>query len=251
MRRVEEVLMTEDLERGVHRAVGMSDMASLLTVALRFPESEDLSAALNDGAFLSDWADSWLDACDGAEFDPGVVERCGASFARADHVSLRREYSRLFLAPGLDVPVWSYESCFLHRASDAEGVPSLFRTRVALDVEKQMAEAGVKSSTARTEPVDAVHKEFEFLAYLYAQWGEALRRADAGEFVDESDVIWAGRIVSFATGHVLKWLPDFMQQVKEQSRLDAYCAFADLGLLYLEEVEKDVRVFSAEKAVAS
>ena len=244
--------MRDSVDEALRRAVGMADMAALLAAAFRFPEDGALAGALADGTFLADWEASLSDACGAAtDGDEELAKHCRELFSEADCEALRREYSFLFLTPGIDVPVWPYESCFLHRASGASGVPSLFRTRCALDVERQMAEAGVASASARTEPVDSVFLEFEFLAFLHARYGEALRReggsADAGgNASDDADpVLWAQRIALFAKGHALAWLPRFMDEVKERDRLGAYRAFALLGARYLGELEADARMFEA------
>ena len=113
-----------------------------------------------------------------------------------------------------------------------------------------MAEAGVRPAHARTEPVDSVFLELDFLAHLYARWGETLRLESEGEPApDGSSEEWASCIASFASDHALKWLPSFMRQVRERSRLAAYRELADLGLFYLEELGKDADVFSAKEEV--
>ncbi|OUO88627.1 hypothetical protein B5F40_12275 [Gordonibacter sp. An230] len=238
----------------LRRAVGMSDMAALLAAAFRFPEDGRLADALVDGSFLADWEASLGDARGAAAVeDERLIGRCRELFEGADREALRREYSYLFLTPGVDVPVWPYESCFLHRASVASGAPSLFRTRCALDVERQMAEAGVASASARTEPVDSVFLEFEFLAFLHARHGEALRReegstnAEGGAPDDAGPALWAQRIALFSREHALAWLPRFMDEVRERDRLGAYQAFASLGVRYLGELEADACMFEAGK----
>lgn len=246
--------MRDSVDGALRRAVGMSDMAALLAAAFRFPEDAALADALADGSFLADWEASLSDACGMAAGGDGrMAERCRELFLGADCEALRREYSFLFLTPGVDVPVWPYESCFLHRASGASGSPSLFRTRCALDVERQMAEAGVASASARTEPVDSAFLEFEFLSVLHARQGAALQRSKdsataEGDASDGADpALWAQRIALFAKGHALAWLPQFMDEVKERDRLGAYRAFALLGARYLGELEIDARMFGSEE----
>lgn len=109
-----------------------------------------------------------------------------------------------------------------------------------------MAEAGVAPATARTEPVDSVHLEFDFLSFLYLRRGDALERKRGGCASDDSDA-WADRIESFATGHALAWLPAFMRQVKGRARLAAYAHLGDLGLRYMSELEADARLFAAAR----
>lgn len=90
----------------------MSDLASLLATGFSFPDGK-LAQALSNGAFLDDWRASIVDACGGESAgDVHLSSRCAAAFAETDEGLLRREYSRLFLAPGVDVPIWPYESPF-------------------------------------------------------------------------------------------------------------------------------------------
>lgn len=254
----------------LHRAVGMSDLASLLAAAFRFPEDDSVPKALVDGSFMADWRASWDDACgasSGTEADASFDEQGDDAFAEATFESLRREFSRMFLQPGADTPVWAYESCFLRRAAGIDGVPSLLHTRCANDVEQRMREAGVVPANALTEPVDSVHLELEFLAYLYAQWGEAMRveAVEGGRDEAAADPIadsaagdaekpvphdqwdsgeWAARIASFADEHALKWLPDFFDQVRAESRIPAYRRLAELGSRFATELAHDARAFA-------
>ncbi len=141
--------MGEGIDWRLHRAVGLSDLASLLATGFSFPDGK-LAQALSNGAFLDDWRASIVDACGGESAgDVHLSSRCAAAFAETDEGLLRREYSRLFLAPGVDVPIWPYESPFLHRMVGAQGAPSLFRTRISMDVERCMAAAGVATVDLR------------------------------------------------------------------------------------------------------
>lgn len=222
-------------ERSLHRAIGMSDLASLLSIAFCFPEDDRLAGALVDGSFLSDWRASWQDACgDVSADDEALIERCAPVFAEARQDGLRKEFSRLFLTPGVDVPIWPYESAFRHRAMGAPGVPSLFRSRITLDVERQMGEAGVRFSRDRTEPADNVFVEFEFLAFLHAGEAEAIRCVEDVE-------LWQRRIVGFAHDHALAWLPELMGDCVQQSRIGAYRCLAELGKRYLSELLVDAQ----------
>ena len=228
----------------------MSDLSSLLAVGFRFPEDESLASGLADGSFLKDWCASWEDACAGESFDEEIVSECAEVLARADHAAMRREYSRLFLAPGADVPIWPYESAFRHDAAGKEDVPNLFRTQATVDVERQMADAGVRPKHLRTEPCDLCATEFEFLSYLYARWGEAIRVGDAGDGNDAGceeggPSEWERRIAAFSDEHVLKWIPQFFSQVQEQSRIPEYRLLAKLGERYVSELSSDARRFNS------
>lgn len=222
-------------QRALHHAVGMSDMASLLAAAFRFPQDDEFACALADGSFLADWRASIEDACDVvSDDDKELIGRCTSVFSEAKQDELRKEFSRLFLSPGVEVPVWPYESAFRHRAMGAPGVPSLFRSRITLDVERQMEELGVRFSNDRSEPADSAFVELEFLAFLHAGEAEAIRSdADAG--------LWRSRISSFAEDHALMWLPAFMEDCVIQSRIGAYRCLAELGQRYLEELRADAK----------
>lgn len=242
--------MGEMCDIDLHRAVGMSDLAALLTEAFRFPKDDRLVDALANGSFLRDWDASWADACGD---DPvgvcgssrSAIEGCEAVFAQANREAMRREYSRLFLSPGSDVPIWPYESAFLHREAGRTDPPNLFLTRSTIDVEKQMAEVGVRPGHLRTEPCDACATELEFLSFLYAKWGESLHCSGAvGEGEDfESSDCWKEHIGNFAKSHALNWMPRFFGSVSAMSRVPQYSCLADLGTAFLVELEKDAAMF--------
>ena len=64
---------------------------------------------------------------------------CLAIFAGARPAELlaklKRGHSLLYLAPGAEAVVWPYEAPFRFVAEGREGVPTLFRAPVTLDVE--------------------------------------------------------------------------------------------------------------------
>ena len=205
--------MGDSIDRELHRAVGLADL-------------------LKDGSFLSDWRACILDVCGRvSEADEALLAFCDEAFHAegTDYATMRREYSRLYLAPGSKVPVWPYESCFRHRAAGASGVPSLFRSQIA--VERSMHEAGVAPVKEHQEPGDSVFRELDFLAYLHAAEGEALRVGD-----EDARSAHLGRLVRFATDHALPWIPDFMAATEELADFAVYRAFARLGVRYLAEL---------------
>ncbi|MDO4442722.1 MAG: molecular chaperone TorD family protein [Slackia sp.] len=226
--------MEERNSKALHRAIGLSDLATLSAASFEFPRA-DLARALADGAFLDDWRASMVDARGALPAtDEELTATCAAAFRgeEACEATLRREYSRMFLAPGIDVPVWPYESCFRHRASGAQGTPSLFRSPIAIAVERCMREAGVATVDEHREPGDSIFRELQFLAYLHAREGEAIRVDDG---VDR--VAWHERIVSFATDHALVWMPAFMEQAAANALIEPYRLLAKLGARYLDELE--------------
>ena len=89
---------------------------------------------------------------------------------------LKREYSLLYMAPGPDVSVWPYEAPFRFVAEGREGVPTLFRAPVTLDVERHMREAGVLPKDARREPSDSVGTSSRFWRTCTAMWRRRWKR---------------------------------------------------------------------------
>ena len=152
-----------------------------------------------------------------------------------------REYSRLYL--NLACPlIYPYESAFLHVASGAQGKPALFRTRVTLDVEAQMREAGVAAADGRVEPCDSIADEFAFLSYLYGSLAAAMHAGDEG-----AQDLWRGRIERFLGDHVLAWLPGCMLMTAERTREGIYRRLARVALALLDNLRCSPDAVGAEK----
>ena len=224
--------------QSLNRVVGLADSCELLGCVFSYPD-ERLARGLVDGSVVHDVIDCLRDA--GAEPQAQLcVEQLTALVSvesscddcAAELLSrLRRDYTALFLAPGMHVPVFPYESAFRHRAAGATGVPVLFRSPVTLDVEGQMREAGVVPADARTEPVDSVWNEFTFLSYLFGKQAEAVETDDV-----EAEARWAGAAGCFWSEHGALWLPAFMEQVRreaadlaEEAQARPYIALAAFG----------------------
>ncbi len=213
------------------RAVGKADACELLACAFAFP-SERLAEGLASGALADD-----AEACLHDTGADGDVAREVADNLRvwrgADASELRARmritYSRLYLAPGGYTPIFPYESAFLHVEKGAPGIPTLFRTPVTLDVERQMHEAGVAAKNERTEPCDSVFEEFEFLSYLFAKQADALNRES-----DEEAADWQDRARRFVDEHAQVWLPAFMERTRELVPEEPYAALALLGAVVVE-----------------
>ena len=218
-------------EEAVRRALGKADGYELLSCAFAYPD-ERLANGLVDGAIAEDAHACLLDA--GADDETAKAVDGGLNAWRGGSpegvlATLCKEYSRLYLTPGGRTPIQPYESAFLHVERALPGVPSLFRTPVTMDVERQMREAGVAAKNARKEPCDSVFEEFEFLSYAYAKLAEALHAEDR-----ENAASWEGRIRTFEKDHALAWLPSFMRHTQELSGNEPYAAFAALALAMME-----------------
>lgn len=220
------------------RVVGLADSWELLSCALSYPD-EHLARGLAEGSVACDIAGCLGDAGAGAsatlcaeQLEAAVAFASGPEGSAGDLLPcLRRGYTALFLAPGMHVPVFPYESAFRHRAVGANGVPALFRSPVTLDVEKQMREAGVTPADARTEPVDSVWNECMFLSYLLGKRAEAIEARDA-----EAEARWCDAATRFWSDHGAQWLPAFMEQTRreaaglaEEAQARPYIALAAFG----------------------
>ena len=213
--------MTMENETAIRRVVGLADGCELLAAALRWPD-EALANALVDGSFADDAQGCLEDAgmapdtaaalCDRfrclAQLDPtgvsadDVVSNPDAAVLLAD---LRRAYSLAHVRQASGVPVFPYESAFLHVAQERQGDPVLFRSPLTLKVERLMREAGVLPAASRQEPCDSVWDEFSFASYLLGRQAEALMADD-----DAAAREWDGRAREFATDHLRAWVPDFL-----------------------------------------
>lgn len=218
---------------GVKKAVGRADVCELLASAFSFPD-ERLAAGLCDGALAADaeacLRDAGADEAVAQEVADGLRAWAGGDAAELC-ARMRKTYSRLYLAPGGRTPVFPYESAFLHVERELPGIPTLFRSPVTLDVERQMRGAGVVAKNGRKEPCDSVFEEFEFLSYLFAKQADALSR-----MADDEAVAWGERARTFARDHVLAWLPQFMRRTQELADGEPYAALAVLGAAALEAI---------------
>lgn len=225
----------------IKRIVGLADSCELAAAVFAFP-CKKTAEGLSNGTVTSDVVLCLEDA----GVDAATVEAVGealAEFEGADvnqlHASLRKGHSLMYMAPGLEVPIWPYESAFLLVAKDPEAAPTLFRNACALDVERQMREAGVLPKTARTEPCDSVWDEFSFMSYLYGSLGAALY-----EDRTQAAAAWRGRIHAFWADHMSKWLPAFISKTVEVAPTlsygSEYARLAVFGSVVLAALAADI-----------
>ncbi len=200
-------------ERALRRIVGLADACELLARATAFPD-EALASALSDGRLVGD-ARSCLEDCgvpsDEASAACELWENLAGESSDALLSDLKRAHSLLFVRQGDGVAVWPYESAFIHVESGKEGEPAMFRSPIALSVEKAMRAAGVLPSDSRVEPCDSAWDEFMFLAYLLGSEAEAL---DSGD--EEAATTRRGQIASFVEEHACRWLPAFFDVVARE-----------------------------------
>lgn len=199
-----------------------ADAFELVGMTFSYPD-EGLAEALQNGAYESDalaiLAD--LDACEqdvqdarsalaSLHSDAGPALSDDASVGLLD--DLRKGHSLLYLAPGSEVPVWSYEAPFRYVAADRQGAPSLFRSPTTLDVEKRMRESGFAPSN-RNEPVDSMALECFYVSRLCRESCEALAQGNCTQAVEH-----LGQAHSFCEDHLFAWLPDFMDATTRHSK---------------------------------
>ncbi|MDR1015370.1 MAG: molecular chaperone TorD family protein [Coriobacteriales bacterium] len=253
MTAAERVAGTIAVDVQQRQAVACADMAELFSAAFSFPSLE-LAQALRAGAVAHD-----LCAC---LSELGVSESClhkvevlGRGLSpqglQSDTGSLldelKREYFRLFLAPGRLVAVYPYESAFRFVAQGGEGPPALFVNPCTVDVEACLRRADALPADYRKEPVDAVFRELDFLRLLYTHVAVSLNEAagdgadagtDAGDGADAGGNarLWAEQLQSFRAAHVDSWMPRFFERVKKEARHEVYARLAASALVSLENM---------------
>lgn len=208
-------------EKALKHVIGLADSCELLSIALAFP-TEALAEAVASGALGADAASCLADIDrDGADVEAALSSLVFREQASDDVFGeLRKEYSTIFLAPGARALVFPYESAFLHRLEHCPGSPVLFRSRSAIDVEKQMRDCGVLPQNVRQEPPDSVWNEFSFLSFLYGSIGNALYEGN-----DESLVQWKEKLEAFWLSHGARWLSAFFSCVEREGADNAYGTF--------------------------
>ncbi|MBR2834832.1 MAG: molecular chaperone TorD family protein [Coriobacteriales bacterium] len=229
-----------DLSQKLHRCIGLADACELLAATFCFPTPE-LANALVDGSYASD--------CTGCFADMGASRETLDSLASELEPFKEREVqelldalkkgnSILYLAPGLDVPVWPYESPFHTMRLDPTAKPSLFRTQIALDIEALMRDAGVAYEYARTDPIDSIWNEFSYLSFLYGSLAQAIQENNTDQATE-----WQKHIDIFTQKHVANWFSDFMAASIEQATKHSYGieykTFARIGALLTQELLKN------------
>lgn len=240
--------MDDGSRDALKHAVACADTFELLSAAFTFPD-EALAAALLNGSFDDDFLACMSElekllskkSAKLAEGEPGrlsdraitlrsVIDTDSDVSSLLD--SLRKEYSRLFLMPGLDVPVFPYEAAFRHVSQGREGVPSLFIAPVTKDVEKRMRCFGALPAHVNKEPVDSMHSEMDFLRFLYTGLVSALS-VDSG--VDEDAcVLWEAEISSFRSDHIDAWMPALMQRIQEKTVSPVYLSLSSNASLAIQ-----------------
>lgn len=223
--------------------VGLADTCELVSRLFRFP-SHEVANAFASGAIRADAVSCLTDA----GVDPDEAHEAAAPLRRLEgmnpadlYEALRHDASLLFWQPDPDRRVWLYESAFMHAASGSEAAPILFRSPTTIDVERMMAEAGVRMRDARREPCDSVSDELSFLSYAYGTAAQALWEGD-----EEGAAAWCDTARAFTKAHPARWLPAFMAAVAEAAQqgqeTDVYRACAAIGSAALTPLLDDAQV---------
>ncbi|HBT94628.1 MAG TPA: hypothetical protein DEB24_00200 [Coriobacteriia bacterium] len=210
-----------------------ADISELFSAAFSFP-SPELAEALYSGNFQADLMDCLGEL--GIVIDSELRSRITACRVEQDreglHESMRREYTRLYLTPGKYAIIHPYEGAFEFVAGGGKGSPTLFINPTAIAVETLMKRADALPENSRTEPVDSIFTELDFLRILYTR-ALACRNSgvEKGDGVAESWLDFAER---FRAEHIDNWLHGFMSATIEQTRLDVYRWLAEVGRVVFE-----------------
>lgn len=240
--------MTQEHAHEILIAAARADMYQLLAAGFLHPDRE-LAAALADGSFAADVADTAEMLADALELeDPAARPLLGAAgalaaagFSPAEAVAgdgaptepgadtgaetealyheLAVEYARLFIGP--PVPAVSpYET--IHVDSEPDSPALLMVGPSARAALAAYREAGVNMAEGTNEPPDHVATEFEFMYYLCAKEVAALQAADADA------AAWHTRQETFISEHLAVWVPDFAVTIEADSANSFYSAIASL-----------------------
>ena len=231
-----------EISASMRHCIGLADACELMEATFAFPTAA-LAQALIDGSYEDDCIGCLSDIGVGSEERAGISHELAAFKQRdADELldTLKKGHSILYLAPGLKVPVWPYESPFFTMRLNPNAKPSLYRTQIALDIEELMRKAGVVFEDARTESPDSIWNEFAYLSYLYGSLAQALLQDE----VEKADEL-RGHIDVFVDKHVLNWFDDFMASSVENAPLHShgteYATFARIGAVVTKELVADSR----------
>ncbi len=131
---------------------------------------------------------------------------------------IEEEYVRLFLAKPAAPP---YESYYL----DPEGQS---RARIANQLEREYAQAGLALSPALKDLPDHIAVELEFMSFLCGQEAEAW----------EAEALEGGtrareRQRSFLGQHLGRWFPAFARRVREAAPGGLYAVVAEVAYAFL------------------
>lgn len=218
-------------EQQANQAFATSDFYQLLSLSVQWPGRE-FGEALLDGSYQNDATDILKElGCEQSEIleieDMLKTLKNSVADKKKFLIELAREYTRLFNHP--EKPVINiYESMFLH---ESDKNVAMFINPVALDVERCYKEAGVYLQNASKEPADHMAAELEFMMYLYANKGLALKEQNREKLSQIEE-----NIDEFEKLHFSKWAVPFFSLLGEESEILAYKVVAKVAKTGLREV---------------
>lgn len=159
---------------------------------LAFDLAEDVFPAPADLRSLD------LDIAEGVELLLDYIRRC-ENVGEVEE-RLRNEFTRLFIGPG-SPPVPPYETMYI---DNKMGGPTL------LELKKVYRNAGIEKEEGYSEPVDNIAFEMRFMAYL----GEQALHDDMHTYLEMQK--------KFMDEHILKWVPDFCDDLCASEYSDFY-----------------------------
>ncbi len=224
----------ESLPEEIMNVLAISDFYQLLSISLRLPD-HDLARAMLDGSYGQDATNILQELFCSEEEIAEVKELFQKLTSKKDEVTpylieMRREYTRLFddpKSPALNI----YETVFLHNpVEDKEGV-ILFMSPAALDAERCYKGAGVCLVKQSAEPADHMATELEFMMYLYAKKGQALKEGN-----EENLALIKKQINEFKVLHLHKWAMNFFEKMQSEAKSLPYQGIAQLGIIGLAKI---------------
>ena len=214
----------------LEQAIASADLFELLAVAFAYP-TERLLEGLSEGYVREDVLACFLELHAPDHLIEHLQELFDGVEASGDHLSfmsMKKEYTHLYMVLGEDTKLFPFEGTYLHVIEKQPVMPSMFQTQVTQDVEDWMRRCNALPATTDAEPVDSVYSEFNFMRKMFTNLAKALQLGD-----HDDAAAWWREIVGFRAEHIDKWIPLFMKHTLVVTNSAAYAGFARLALLAL------------------
>ncbi|KKM09501.1 hypothetical protein SY88_17950 [Clostridiales bacterium PH28_bin88] len=149
------------------------------------------------------------------------------------------EYCRLFIGPGIHFP--PYESVYAGEFVAGGGIKGLLWGEAAVEVNRFIRECGLEFDASYRGLPDHLGVELDLMGQLAAWEASAWSEGDAG------DARMAVELQSrFMKDHLVKWVPDYCQQLAGAARVPFYREMSlltkDFIMIDMERIEELLRL---------
>jgi len=131
---------------------------------------------------------------------------------------LAEEYTYLFIGPGR-IPAPPWESVYLSEKR------LIFQEQTE-EVRKEYQKYGLFFEKFRQEPADHIGLELDFMHHLNQVVMESLEKDDSEHFNQAQKALVTQK--DFLSNHLLKWVPQFSQEILKSAETNFYRGFAKI-----------------------